>query len=317
MVRLERIGHQYGNRTALNEITLAVRKGECFAVLGPNGGGKTTLFRILSTLLPPTSGTAEIDGLDVNRDRSRVRSRIGVVFQSPSLDVYLTARENLRHGGRLYGLSGRALEARIEETLDQMAVGERADELVKKLSGGLRRRVELAKVLLHRPPVLLLDEPSTGLDPSARMLLWTQLKNMQDAAGTTILLTTHFMEEADRCDRLAILDRGRLVTVGTPNELKSRIGGDCITIECEDPAGLSGRIVKKFHCEAAVVKGAIRIERSDGPAFVPQLATAFGSEFRSVTVGKPTLEDVFVHETGHRFDDESDTESSANHPAGA
>lgn len=309
IVRLEHIRHRYGDRTALDDINLTVRTGECFAVLGPNGGGKTTLFRILSTLLPPTGGRAEICGLDVCRERAGVRGRIGVVFQSPSLDVYLTVRENLRHGGHLYGVSGPALESRIRESLEQMAVGDRAGDMVKTLSGGLRRRVELAKVLLHRPQVLLLDEPSTGLDPSARKMLWLQLQEMRSATGTTVLMTTHFMEEADRCDRLAILDRGKLVTVGTPSELKSRIGGDCITIECDDSAGLSGRIVERFGGEAAAVDGVIRIERSDGAAFVPELAAAFGSEFRSVTVGKPTLEDVFVHETGHQFHDEMETAS--------
>ncbi len=302
IVSLENITHRYGERLALDRVSFGVDTEECLGVLGPNGGGKTTLFKILSTLLTPTGGRATLCGCDVVRQRAEVRQRIGVVFQSPSLDVYLTARENLRHGGHLYGLSGRALEGRIDEMLSQLGVADRAGDLVRTLSGGLKRRVELAKSLLHRPEVLLLDEPSTGLDPGARNDLWAVLQSLRSATGVTILMTTHFMVEAARCDRLAILDVGRLVAVGTVDELKSRIGGDCLTIECDEAVDLAARVEQQFGCTAVVLDGAVRIERSDGPALVPRLAEAFGPAIRSVTVGKPTLQDVFMHETGHRFD---------------
>lgn len=318
IVRIEGIRHRYGDRVALDGIGFEVEAGTCFGVLGPNGGGKTTLFRILSTLLRPSGGTASIGGHDVVSARSAVRRSIGVVFQSPSLDIHLTARENLKHGGHLYGLSGPTLEERIDEGLARMGVADRADDRVKTLSGGLKRRVELAKALLHRPPVLLLDEPSTGLDPAVRRSLWGQLQSLRESAGVTILLTTHFMEEAERCDRLAILDRGRLVVVGTPDELKARVGGDCVTIECEHPDDLSKRIAARFGCEASVVDGSVRIERASAHGMIPELVGAFGDAMGSVTIGRPTLEDVFVRETGHRFGGVDDRNAAADptRPAG-
>ncbi|MFQ5422965.1 MAG: ATP-binding cassette domain-containing protein [Phycisphaerae bacterium] len=316
VVSLDSVTHRYGERLALERVSFDVGSGECLGVLGPNGGGKTTLFKILSTLLTPTDGRATLCGCDVVRQRAEVRQRIGVVFQSPSLDVYLTARENLRHGGHLYGLSGRALESRIDEMLSQLGVADRAGDLVRTLSGGLKRRVELAKSLLHHPVVLLLDEPSTGLDPGARKDLWAVLESLRCTTGVTILMTTHFMLEAERCDRLALLDAGRLVTVGTTDELKSRIGGDCLTLECEDAANLAARVEEQFGCVATVVDGSVRIERSDGHAMVPRIAEAFGPAIRSVTVGKPTLQDVFMHETGHRFDDNGSVDEAAVGAAG-
>jgi len=301
-VRLDRLTHRYGARLALDNIRLAVPEGEFFGLLGPNGGGKTTLFRILSTLLPPTEGAASVFGLDVRRERAAVRGVIGVVFQSPSLDIYLTVRENLRHAGNLYGLSGADLNAGIDQALNQLDVADRANDLVRTLSGGLKRRVEIAKCLLHRPRLLLLDEPSTGLDLSARRGLWDTLDALRGEHGTTVLLTTHFLDEADRCHRIAILDQGRVVDEGTPDELKSRIGGDCVTIQCPDPARLAARVQQRFGVTATVVNGALRIERARGHALAAELAEAFGADIRSVAIGRPTLEDVFVHVTGHGFE---------------
>lgn len=305
VVFVDNLSHRYGERIALDGVGLSVAAGECFGLLGPNGGGKTTLFRILTTLLAPSSGRALICGFDVARERAAVRAKLGVVFQSPSLDVYLTARENLRHGGHLYALSGRALENRIDEALDRLRVADRADDLVKTLSGGLRRRVEIAKCMLHRPALLVLDEPSTGLDPGARIDLWRQLQEIVRTDGTTVLITTHFMEEADRCDRMAILDRGRLVACGTPAELKSKIGGDCITVETEDAAALRDAIEAKFARGAKVLGKTVRIEGEAGPALAGRIMDAFGATVRSITIGKPTLEDVFAHETGRRFEGDS------------
>ncbi len=301
-VSVESLSRNYGDRLALDGVSFRVSAGECLGILGPNGGGKTTLFRILVTLLTPSAGRACICGLDVTIERHAARRRIGVVFQSPSLDVHLTARENLRHAGHLYGLSGASLEDRVVDNLQRLDLADRADDLVKTLSGGLRRRVELAKAVLHQPAVLILDEPSTGLDPSARRQFWQELQELRRRTGVTILLTTHFIEEADRCDLVAILDRGRMVASGSPAELKGRIGGDCITIQCDHAADLSERISRGLNCRCRLVEGDIRIEALEGPVLIARLMNAFAADVRAVTLGRPTLEDVFMQETGHRFE---------------
>lgn len=307
IVEVDSLCRTYGPRKALDGVSFSVVPGECFGLLGPNGGGKTTLFKILTTLLPPTSGHARIMGSDVLTNRESARRHLGVVFQSPSLDIYLSCRENLRHGGHLYGHSGGDLESRIKRRLDNLGIADRADDLVRTLSGGMRRRVEIAKALLHEPAVLILDEPSTGLDPVARRQLWQQLEAIRQEAGVTVLLTTHFLDEADRCDRIAILDQGRLIACGTPSDLKSRIGGDCITITCENADSMAERISRRIGSQVRVVDGGVRIEASNGMSLIGPIMTEFGSEIGSVTLGKPTLEDVFLRETGHRF--ESSTEA--------
>jgi ABC-2 type transport system ATP-binding protein len=237
IVRVDNLTHRYAGadgRLALDGLTLSVQPGEIFGILGPNGSGKTTLFRILSTLIPTAPGHAFVLGHDVANDRDFVRRHIGVVFQSPSLDKQLTAEENLVHQGHLYGLRGAQLRERIAEGLKAVALGERAGERVGTFSGGMRRRVEVAKGLLHRPQVLLMDEPSTGIDPSARIDMWTQLRAVRDA-GVTVLLTTHLMEEAEHCTRLAIMADGKLLACDTPAALKQRIGGDVIMVSSRSP----------------------------------------------------------------------------------
>jgi ABC-2 type transport system ATP-binding protein len=280
-----------------------VRNGEFFGLLGPNGGGKTTLFRILSTLIAPTTGRVTIFECDAARQRQEIRRRIGVVFQSPGLDQKLTVLENLRHQGHLYNLRGHALQSRIDEMLARFGLTERARDLVETLSGGLRRRVELAKGLLHKPELLVLDEPSTGLDPRVRRELTEYLEQLRDRDGVTIVLTTHLMEEADRCDRIAVLDRGRLVALDSPATLKEQIGGDVIDVSARAPESLSAQVRQKFGVDARVVDGHVRIERPRGHEFVPDLVEAFPGEISSVSVGKPTLEDVFIRLTGHRFEE--------------
>jgi ABC-2 type transport system ATP-binding protein len=301
VVEVEGLAHRYGDREALRGVSFEVARGELFGLVGPNGGGKTTLLHILATLLRPTSGIARVAGADVVAEAALARKRIGVVFQSPGLDPYLTPRENLRHHGHLYGLRGRVLAVRIDATLDRVGVLDRAHELVKKLSGGLRRRVEIAKGLLHQPEVLLLDEPTVGLDPGARRDVWEHLAALRAGEGVTIVVTTHLMEEAERCDRVGILDEGELVALGSPAELTSEIRGEVVALEAVDPARLAVAIRERFGADATVLDGLVRIERPDGAAFVPRLAEAFPGEIRSITVGKPTLEDVFVQRTGHRF----------------
>jgi ABC-2 type transport system ATP-binding protein len=298
------LSHWYGSRQALDNVDFEVAAGEIFALLGPNGGGKTTLFRILSTLLAVQKGRVNLLGFDVAAEAARVRSAIGVTFQSPSLDRKLTVRENLVTQGHLYALSGAQLRARIETLLVRLNLADRAGDRVESLSGGLARRVEIAKGLLHDPRVLLLDEPSTGLDPGARLDLWRYLHALRQEAGVTVLVTTHLMEEADHCDRLAILDSGRLVALGTPVELRSSIGGDCLTIESAVPGELARRVAERFDVPALVVGGQVRIEVAKGHEFVGRLVDAFGPEISSVALGKPTLEDVFVQRTGHKFWDD-------------
>lgn len=307
MINVNNVTYRYGDRTALDGVSFEVRAGEAFALLGPNGSGKTTLFRILSTLLAPQAGSASVDGCDVVRDRASVRSRMGVVFQSPSLDIYLTVRENLMHAGHLYGLGGDVLKTRVSESLDSVNLKQRADDRVKTLSGGMQRRVELAKCLLHHPRVLILDEPSTGLDPRARDEFWSLLNQARTERNTTILVTTHLMDEADGCDRVAIFDHGRMVACDTPAALKQRIGGDCVTVASADTGALADDIATRFEgVQCTPVDGAVRIESSDASRLATDVLREFGERVHSVTIGHPTLHDVFIHETGHRFEDEAE-----------
>ncbi len=293
--------HRYGDRLALDDVTLRVAPREIFGLLGPNGGGKTTLFRILSTLVRPTSGSASILGFDLLRDPAALRSRIGVVFQAPSLDKKLRVRENLAHQGHLYGLSGSALRERIDHLLIEFNLRDRARDLVEMLSGGLQRRVEIAKSLLHRPELLLLDEPSTGLDPGARIDLWQTIYRLRDQQDVTVLLTTHLMEEAERCDRIAIIDHGRIVALDTPEKLCAGIGGDVISARAKDPTSLAERIAQSLGVEVSVLNDEVRIEQPDGPSFIIRLLAAFPGEIDSVTLAKPTLKDVFIAKTGRRL----------------
>ena len=301
VISVQDLRHVYGDRGALDGVSFDVYPAEIFGLLGPNGSGKTTMFRILSTLMLPVDGRALIMGFDAARQPDQVRKQIGVVFQAPSIDVKLTAAENLRHVGHLYGLKGKDLTGRIHETLSRVGLLDRANEAAETFSGGMQRRLELAKGLLHRPAVLLLDEPTTGLDPGARRDLWQYLSILRDEQGVTIIVTTHLMEEAERCDRLAILSEGHLVALGTPTELKQEIGGDVILLEAKDPESLAKRVSARFGVEAAMIDGKVRLEREQGHRFVPDVVEAFPGEIESLTVAKPTLEDVFIHRTGHRF----------------
>lgn len=303
-VELNQIRHVYGDRVALDGVSLTVEQPCVFGLLGPNGGGKTTLFKILSTIITPTSGTARILGEDVVAHRDQVRAQIGVVFQNPSLDVHLTVHENMMCQGNMYGLYGDGLKTRIHELLGRFGLQDRANERVKKLSGGQQRRIELAKSLLHRPQVLVLDEPSTGLDPGARAALSDFLAELRDKDGVTSLLTTHLIDEADRCDRLAIIDQGRIVAEGSPASLNALIGGDVITVRTKDPSGLASRIASRFSVKPEIEFGAVRIERNAGHQFVPELIEAFPGAVEGVFVGRPTLDDVFHHFTGRGLDDE-------------
>jgi ABC-2 type transport system ATP-binding protein len=319
IISVEDLVHRYENRTALDGISFEVRHAELFGLLGPNGSGKTTLFRILSTLMVPVAGRAVILGFDAAREPNQLRRHIGVVFQAQSIDVKLTAAENLRHQGHLYGLHGAPLTARIQEMLARVGLADRAKEKAETFSGGMQRRLELAKGLLHHPSVLLLDEPTTGLDPGARRDLWQYLQILRDDEHVTVIVTTHLMEEAERCDRLAILNQGKLVALGTPSELKHEIGGDVIWLEAEgNPRELAERISSRLGVEATVIgdndQARIRLEREHGHRFIAELAEAFPGGIQSISVSKPTLEDVFIHRTGHRFWTETEDLSSVGVP---
>jgi ABC-2 type transport system ATP-binding protein len=301
VISVQDVVHRYGERAALNGVSFDVRPAELFGLLGPNGSGKTTLFRILSTLMIPEGGHATIMGFDVARDPTNLRRQIGVVFQAQSIDVKLTAAENLWHQGHLYGLHGASLKSRITEMLGRVGLSDRAKEKAETFSGGMQRRLELAKGLLHHPSVLLLDEPTTGLDPGARRDLWQYLAVLRDEERVTVIVTTHLMEEAERCDRLAILNEGKVVALGTPDDLKHEIGGDVIVLDTKNPDELAERIRARFDLEAQVLQAQVRIERENGHRFITDLVEAFPGEIEAISVSKPTLEDVFIRRTGHRF----------------
>ncbi|MDG1399526.1 MAG: ATP-binding cassette domain-containing protein [Candidatus Binatia bacterium] len=301
ILEVHELAHRYGDTAALQGLSFGVKAGEIFGLLGPNGGGKTTLFRILSTLLKPDAGRASIRGHCVVSESEAVRRQIGVVFQSPSLDLQLTVRENMRHQGHLYGIRGADLETRIDEMLDQVGVRDREGELVRNLSGGLQRRIDLAKGLMHRPSLVLLDEPTTGLDPGARLDLWSYLERARSEQGLSVLITTHLMEDADRCDRLLFLDRGQAAALDSPEALRQSLGGDVVTIRAGDLDNLASELSTKFGQSSEKVDDTLRVRRAGGPEFVPQLFEAFPGQIDAVSVGRPTLEDVFMQKTGHRL----------------
>jgi ABC-2 type transport system ATP-binding protein len=300
-IEITHLGHRYGDHVAIADLSLRIGAGEIFVLLGPNGSGKTTLFRVLSTLIPLQQGEANILGFNLRFEEEAIRRRLGVVFQSPSVDKKLTVIENIYHHGRLYGVLGSELRQRADEMLTRLGLADRRKAIVETLSGGLRRRVELAQGMLHRPRLLLLDEPSTGLDPGARSDVWQYLEEVRREEGVTVVLTTHLLEEAERADRIAIMHQGQLVALDTPTQLQAAVGGDAITIRTADPQQLAAAIGEKFSCTATVVDGTVRLEQPDGHQWVPRLVEAFPDRIDAITLGKPTLEDVFIHTTGHKF----------------
>jgi ABC-2 type transport system ATP-binding protein len=298
VIQVQNLTHKYGDRVALANVSFDVKKGEIFGLLGPNGGGKSTLFRILSTMMVPTDGHAIVAGFDVERDPASVRRHEGVVFQTQSLDKALTVEENLRAQGHLHGLSGAILRDRMASAMERLGLADRRKDLVETLSGGLRRRVEIAKALLHQPQVLLMDEASTGLDPAARRDLSRHVQNLRENDGVTILLTTHILEEADRCDRLLLLHQGKIVAGGTPAELRSSIGGDVVVLDTADTKALASNIEQRFGLHPVVMDGRVRVEIQNGHRFIAEVVESFPGAIESVGLHKPTLEDVFVKQTG-------------------
>jgi ABC-2 type transport system ATP-binding protein len=303
-IEVKGVRFAYGDRVALNDVDLAVRTGEIFGLLGPNGGGKSTLFRLLSTLTPLQQGDATICGCDLRRHPSAVRQRLGVVFQAACVDRKLTVAENLACAGTLYGLRGGELRSASAQRLEELGLADRASERAETLSGGLRRRLELAQALMHNPQLLLLDEPSTGLDPGARLDLWSVLRRLRESHGTTIVLTTHLLEEADKADRLALLDAGRIVAVDTPAALRASVGGETIILRTTESSEVAALIRRSFPLDPQTVDGEVRIETREGSRWIGPLAQAVADRCESISLGRPTLEDVFVARTGRRLDAE-------------
>lgn len=288
-------------RPALANINLTVHEGEIFGILGPNGSGKTTLFRILATLLTPSSGRAQILGMDVLTASHSVRGSIGIVFQKHSLDQKLTVFENLVCYGHLYAMRGRHLKKQAEEVLTRFDLADRATEFVETLSEGLKRRVELAKAFLHRPRVLILDEPTVGLDPRARIEFWKWLEVIHLSESVTILVTTHLMDEAEKCHRLAFLNRGELVAMGSPTTLKELVRGDVITIRTHNVDSLYAAVKREIDVSVSVLGSMLRIECQDGHEWIPRLVESFPGQIDEISLARPTLEDVFIHVTGIGF----------------
>ena len=300
----------FGELVAVDRVSLEVGRGEVFGFLGPNGAGKTTTIRMLVTLLKPTSGTGEVWGHDILKERDEVRRSIGIVFQDPSLDDLLTGRENMDFHGMIYGIPKAQRQERIEELLEMVQLSERADDLVQTYSGGMKRRLEIARGLMHHPKVLFLDEPTLGLDPQTRRVVWSYIQRINEQEDVTIFLTTHYMEEADfLCDRTAIIDHGKIVVSDTPKNLKELVGGEVISLRVSDtdPKVLERFREEEFVRDAKLVERSLILTVNDGDKAAPRLievAKRIGVSVEECSIHKPNLEDVFLHYTGRRIREE-------------
>jgi ABC-2 type transport system ATP-binding protein len=302
-IEVDDLAKAYGAVEAVRGVSFAVAPGEIFGFLGPNGAGKSTTINMLCTLARPTSGTARVHGFDVLSQRDAVRRHIGLVFQDPTLDGNLTARQNLRLHAELYDIDAGAIAGRIAQMLEMVDLAERADQPVLTFSGGMKRRLEIARGLLHSPRVLFLDEPTIGLDPQTRSAIWRYIRALQEHEGTTIFMTTHYMDEAEHCDRIAIMDRGEIVVLDTPEALKASVGADRVALGTTDDAAAIVALRERFGIEAATAEGAVTFHVASGEAFVPRLFAELGVAITSVTVARPTLDDVFLRYTGSTIRD--------------
>jgi ABC-2 type transport system ATP-binding protein len=293
----------YGEVEAVRGVSFSVPAGEVFGFLGPNGAGKSTTINMLCTLAAPTSGTARVSGFDVVGQRDAVRRHIGLVFQDPTLDIQLTAEQNLRMHAELYGIEAGVIGARMDQMLEMVGLGDRRDQPVLTFSGGMKRRLEIARGLMHSPRVLFLDEPTIGLDPQTRSSIWRYIRALQESEGTTIFMTTHYMDEAEFCDRIAIMDRGEIVALDTPQALKAGVGADRVVLGTADDDAALDALRERFGIDAAVAEGAVTFHVENGEAFVPRLFAELGVAITSVAVSRPTLDDVFMRYTGSTIRD--------------
>ena len=308
-VEVEHLVKEFGVFTAVDDVSFAVEPGELFGFLGPNGAGKTTTISNLCTLLSPSGGAARVAGYDVATQPSEVRSNIGLVFQEITLDDYLTGAESLKFHAVLYGCPPRRVRERAAPLLEMVGLTDRADQQVRLYSGGMKRRLEIARGLLHAPRVLFLDEPTIGLDPQTRAHIWDYVDTLREREDTTMFLTTHYMDEAERCDRIAIIDRGKIVAIDTPSALKASIGSDVVTIETADDSLALEQVAKGLAIDGELTEQGLRLRVPDGEGFVPQLFEHLSLGIRNVNVRRPSLDDVFMEYTGR---DIRDAEAGAN-----
>lgn len=305
VVEVDNLVKNYGSIEAIKGMSFTVKEEEIFGFLGPNGAGKSTTIKILASLIQPTSGKAVLSGYDVLKSPLQVRRLIGVVFQDHSLDDRLTAEENLYIHGLLYNVTGRKYRERRDQVLELVGLSDRRKSLVRTFSGGMKRRLEIARGLMHHPRVLFLDEPTVGLDPQTRRAIWEHVRTMQKETRATVFMTTHYMEEAENCTRIGIIDNGGLVALDTPEELKRQIGGDIITVQIEEKIDFCESLRKRFGLEARKVPGGYSFEVGSGPEFILKLAAAYDGLIRGISVRQPTLDDVFIKITGRAIREES------------
>ena len=304
IIKVENLVKNYGELVAVNSINFNVAQGEIFGFLGPNGAGKTTTINILCTLAKPTSGRATVAGFDVVRQQSQVRQSIGLVFQDPSLDERLSGMQNLRFHALVYNMPASLREQRIEQLLKMMELWEKRNSQVRTYSGGMKRRLELARGLLHHPKVLFLDEPTLGLDPQTRNRIWEYVTEMRRQEGTTIFFTTHYMDEAERADRIAIIDHGKLVAIDTPDALKKLVAKDIICVKTVDDTKAAEEIRLRHQIEARHDENGLCVEVSNGEEFVPAFIKEFGTKILTISLRRPSLEDVFLKLTGREIREE-------------
>ena len=309
IIRVENLVKKFGELAAVADISFSVVPGEIFGFLGPNGAGKTTTINILCTLAKPTSGHATINGLDVIRQQSQVRRTIGLVFQDPSLDERLSGWQNLRFHALVYGVPVSVREPRMEQLLRMVELWDKRHNEVRTYSGGMKRRLELARGLLHHPRVLFLDEPTLGLDPQTRNRIWEYILELRQREGTTVFLTTHYMDEADKADRIAIIDHGKLIAMDTPENLKKMVSKDIITVKTDDNGRAAEEIKSRYRIEARHDGDGLCFEVTNGEEFLPAFIREFGTRILSVSLHRPSLDDVFLKLTGHEIREEEVTDA--------
>ncbi len=310
IIQVQDLVRKYGSLTAVNRINFAVNRGEIFGFLGPNGAGKTTTINMLCTLLLPTEGRAVVAGHDVARDPGKVRHSIGLVFQDPSLDERLTAMENLRFHALLYSVPREVFHERAERLLQMVDLADKKKHKVRTFSGGMKRRLEIARGLLHHPDILFLDEPTIGLDPQTRKHIWDYLRRLRDDEGITMFMTTHYMDEAENCDRIAIIDHGEIVALDSPDGLRARVGGDVVTVRTSNDEAVRTHLAERYGLEArGAPGGGLIVETEQGDQFIPELIRSYangedGVQVRGVNLRRPTIDDVFIKLTGHDIREE-------------